>query len=149
MRNMNRLTTSRELEPDLPRSEAELVDVLRAHLVAMGSLSIAQEVRSHGRARTDLILWDGESLVGIEAKLRDWIGGVGQAALNRLCYDRSYLAMWDTAISDALIEEAERFGLGVLVVDHLGVSVLLGARQQTPIPKLRERVIELVGLVGA
>jgi hypothetical protein len=118
--------------------------MLRTGLAGGESGVIVEELKSHGRARTDLTLWDGECLIGIEAKLRDWKRVISQAVLNRLCYDRSYLAMWSSVISEAVIEEASRFGIGVIALDADGIEVLLDAQRQDPIPELRQRLIQSI-----
>lgn len=125
-------------------AEAELVQAIRCELEAKRGLVVLEEVRSHGRARTDLMFWDGETLVGIEAKIRDWSRVIGQAVLNQQCYDRSFLAMWSAAISETVLAEASRFGVGVLAVGDLGMEVVLDAKHQPPIPELRKRLIDSV-----
>jgi hypothetical protein len=148
MRSMNQPTAPEAPGFEPPSSEAHLVAALRAYLVGEGFEAIAEEVRSHGRARTDLIVWDGLTLVGIEAKLRDWGRVVSQAVLNRVCYDQSYLAMWADSISGAMLQEAKAYGIGVLAVDPVGVSVIMLPSEQSPIPALRRRVIEAAGWEG-
>ena len=126
----------------VPMTEAELVKTLRSLLDDAQGRVVSEEVKSHGRARTDLTLWDGECLVGIEAKLRDWNRVISQAVLNRQCYDRSYLAMWSSSISEAIISEASRFGIGVIALSSLEMEVVVDAKQQDPIPELRQRLIQ-------
>lgn len=125
-------------------TEAELVGTLRGYLTEPGHI-VLEEVRSHGRARIDLLLWDGECLIGIEAKLRDWNKAIGQAALNRQCVDRSYVAMCSQNVTTTLLAEAARFGLGVMSVDAEGATVALHPDHGDPIPELRHRIFELMG----
>lgn len=129
---------------NVARTEADLVHQLITSL-KQGGYVVRQEVPSHGRARTDLILWDGECLIGVEAKLRDWSRVIGQAVLNRQCVDQSYLAMWSSAISDALLTEAARFGIGVMSLSDGGMQILLQPTHGNPIPELRERLIGALG----
>ncbi len=115
-----------------------LVDALRA---TETNLRWACEVRSHGRARTDLLFLDGAELVGVEVKRADWRRAVAQAVLNRYCFDRSYIALWSTVISDAVIAEARHRGIGVLSVSRQAVHVVEEAAKARPAPALRERVL--------
>lgn len=121
-------------------TEVDLVRQLKESLEQSGYV-VSEEVPSHGRARTDLVLWDGEILIGVEAKLRDWGRVIGQAALNRQCVDQSYLAMWSSAISDMILAEAARFGIGVMSLGDGGAQVVLQPTHGGPIPELRQRLI--------
>jgi hypothetical protein len=128
-------------------TEADFVRELRFSLERANCI-VRAEVPSHGRARTDLILWDGECLIGIEAKLKDWGKAIGQAVLNKQCVDQSYLAMWSSAISDAVLSEAARFGVGVMALSELGMRIVLQADHERPIPELRDRLIHGLGAVA-
>ena len=79
-----------------PFTEAEIVSkVVRLVPLYFGIGSVvATEVRSHGTARTDIAVICESELIAIEVKRLDWRRVVGQAFLNRLCADRSYVAVW-------------------------------------------------------
>lgn len=99
------------------------------------------EVRSHGRARADLVLYNGRDVTIVEAKLSDWKRAVAQATLNLYCADRSYIALWVSAVTDEVVAEARRHQLGVLSVSADTVSVAMKAPPSQPIPDLRRGLI--------
>jgi hypothetical protein len=99
------------------------------------------EARSHGRARTDILLWNGLELTAVEAKTSDWQTAIAQAALNRYFADRSYIALWHTVVHSAVIEEAGRHGVGVLSVHDANLRVGGVAPRAFPSDALRLRVL--------
>lgn len=110
-------------------------------------VAVGQEVRSHGRCRTDacaLIRQNGGHealLVGVEAKLFDWSRAIAQAAMNRYAVDASFISVPTGRISDALLHEAERHGVGVLAVSTRALEVALAGVVGEPDPVLRVRVL--------
>lgn len=123
---------------------AELVRLMRRQWPVR---AFAQEVQSHGRCRTDacFLLRDTADslplLLGIEAKLSDRARAVAQAAMNRYGVDLSYVAMPAARVSDALLEEAVRHGVGVLCVGPRRVEVALPALLNATDAVLRARVL--------
>lgn len=124
-----------------PASESDLIATLLAHFAGSGVVAMDVEVQSHGRARVDIAYFDGRDLVGVEAKLADWKRAIAQAVLNRVCFDRSYIALWHTLVSDAVVAEARRFGLGVLAVTKDTVDVAKPAPRAQPGATLRRAVL--------
>lgn len=99
------------------------------------------EVRSHGTSRMDLCFWTRRELVAVEVKRTDWRRVIGQASLNRYCADRSYIALWSPKVSDAVVTEAVRFGLGVIAVSIDDVQVVLKAPKASPYKALRSQIL--------
>ena len=98
------------------------------------------EVRSHGTSRIDLCLWTSKEVVAVEAKRMDWKRAVAQASLNKYCADRSYVALWTSAVTPAVLAEANRLHLGVLSIGPAQTRVLLRAPKVQPSPALRSRI---------
>lgn len=125
-----------------PKSEEEVsalvVDWLRG---SKNAALLACEIRSHGRARTDiLMLWGGE-LSGVEVKLSDWRRALAQAVLNRYCVDRSYIAMWGSVISENVVREAHRHGVGVISVTDDEIVIVSDAPRTDPLSSLRGDIL--------
>lgn len=126
-----------------PSSELELVGLLEAGLSALGQgPRWLLEVRSHGRARTDLVANVGDDLIGIEVKLSDWQGAIRQAALNRFCFDRSYVALWTTSITETVSESAQKHGVGIIAVNHEDVTIAYPAPRANPVQTIRTRLLK-------
>jgi hypothetical protein len=126
-----------------PASEATLVGMILQHLLAGDHLPAA-EVRSHGRASTDVCYLNAGELIGIEAKLADWRRAVGQAFLNRQCVDRSYVALWHEGVRDAVLEEAMRYGVGVIGVREDSLLWMAEAPVSAPDPIVRSSMLESI-----
>lgn len=129
-------------------SEADLVDAIaRLFRRQWPVRALALEVRSHGRCRTDASMLVGgphgapRLLVGIEAKLADRARAVAQAAMNRYCVDASFVAMPAGRVTDVLLADAARHGVGVLAVSARRLDVALPALTGSPDPALRDRVL--------
>ncbi len=105
---------------------------------------VATEVPSHGRARTDLVVVTPRQLIGVEVKLRDWRRALGQAILNRYCFDLSYVALLPSAIRTELLDTAREFRVGVLAVSADCVEVRLRAARNAPEPGIRGRLRKTV-----
>lgn len=133
---MNRLGTC------LPSTEQEIVDVLLGHLPHLGDDIVwTCEARSHGRARTDVVVMLGGEVVAIEVKRRDWRRAVFQAVLNRYCADRSFIALWATQVTNDVLQEASRRSLGVLSVAPDALQVVGEAPVSHPNPGMRTRLL--------
>ncbi len=121
--------------------ESELVERLIAGLPSGDVESVALEVRSHGRARTDVVLMFCGEVIAIEAKVTDWRRALGQAVLNQYCADRSYVALYDKNLSDAVLEAALGFGVGVIAIGESHCRVVGNARRNAPIASLRRKLL--------
>ena len=128
-------------------SETQVVDlVCRMLPLQFGhSCLTAVEVRSHGTARTDIVVLLGAEVIGIEVKVAAWKRGLAQAAFNRFCVDRSYIALWTAGeIKETIIAEASRLGVGVIAVSEATIRVVLDAPLASPTPCIRRRMSERV-----
>jgi hypothetical protein len=133
----------------LPSTEREIVDSLLARVQQLGENIIwAREARSHGRARTDVLLMRDAEVITIEVKRSDWKRAVLQAVLNRYCADRSFIALWASHVTDEVLEEAGRRGLGVLAVGPESLQVLGEAPIAQPDPAIRNRLLLQLPGVG-
>jgi hypothetical protein len=133
----------------IPLTELEIVETLLTHLRNdAGDIVWAREARSHGRSRADVVLlWDAE-VVAIEVKRTDWKRAVLQAVLNRYCADRSFIALWVSRVSDDVLEEASRRGLGVISVAPDSVRVVQEAPIGRPDPRIRSRLLDQLTAPG-
>jgi hypothetical protein len=102
---------------------------------------LAREVKSHGRFKTDVCLYADGSILAIEAKLFDWRRALGQARLNTYYADRSYIALWQAQITDGIVIEASRHGVGVIGVSRSRIEVVHSNAVSQPDPVLRTRVL--------
>jgi hypothetical protein len=102
---------------------------------------VALEIKSHGRARTDVLVLQDKEVLGVEVKVSDWKRALAQAVLNRYCFDRSYIALWSTAISDTVIAEAENHGVGVIAVAEDSVRIVSEAPRSYPLSSIREKIV--------
>lgn len=111
------------------------------------SAVFALELRSHGRAKTDLVVYFSGLVIAIEAKVEKWKRAMVQAVLNKYYADESYVALSERHLSERVIDEARRFQLGVIAVNGDRVWVAHPAVSLTPNRVLRTRVVE--GLLSA
>lgn len=131
-------------------SEAVLVDHLARRMRAQWPLRAAGfEVKSHGRARTDVCvtvrdLHDSspDVLVGVEAKLASWQRALRQAILNRFSVDLSMIALPAYKITDKVIEACWNQGIGVLAVDQKWLHVVVPATRANPDEALRQKTLD-------
>lgn len=142
------------LVPPLPSStrhvsEAVLVDHLARRMRVQWPLRAAGfEVKSHGRARTDVCvtvrdLHDSspDVLVGVEAKLTSWQRALRQAVLNRFSVDLSMIALPTYKITDSVIEACWNQGVGVLAVDQKWLHIIVPATRANPDAALRQKTL--------
>lgn len=125
-------------------TERELVDLLLVALPTFGWKAQATgiEVPSHGRARADIALRVGDEVWAIEAKMSDWRKAIGQAVLNRYCFDRCYIALGMTKVTDHVRAEAAKWGVGVIGLQTGRASVVVEAEIGDPDEGLRGAVME-------
>jgi hypothetical protein len=127
----------------LPRTEEEMVAALVAHLTDLGEVTaMAAEVRLHGRSRADVCAVLGNELIAVEVKRTDWRRALGQAALNRLCVDRSYIALWAGHVPQTAVDEASRHGIGVIRISEAALEVVTPAARASPDPIVRDRLLQ-------
>lgn len=133
-----------------PVSEAVLVDHLARRMRAQWPLRAAGfEVKSHGRARTDVCvtvrdLHDSspDVLVGVEAKLASWQRALRQAVLNRFSVDLSMIALPAYKVTDAVIKACWDQGVGVLAVDQKWLHIVVPATPANPDAALRQKTLD-------
>lgn len=141
--------TGRDTAQISPQSEAALIGTT-AHRLRNDwpTRAIGLEVRSHGRARTDICVRvrdlheaiGNDLLVGIEVKLTDWSRALRQAALNRYAVDASMIAMPVHRLNDTILRAAEDYGVGVLALSSRSVVVALPATASDPDASLYARM---------
>lgn len=102
MRNANRVMTESELVADSLRR------ILRRR-----SVTVCCNVPLLGRC-VDLAYIAGRALVSVEFKLRDWRRAVLQARDHRLGADFAYICMPERSVSDAMMGELRRSGVGLM-----------------------------------
>ena len=131
-------------------SEAVLVDQLARRMRAQWPLrAVGFEVKSHGRARTDVCaalrdLHDSspDVLVGVEAKLASWQRALRQAVLNRFSVDLSMVALPAYKVTDSVIAACWDEGVGLLAVDQKWLHVVLAATPASPDAALRQKTLD-------
>lgn len=131
-------------------SEAALVDELARRMRVQWPLrAVGFEVRSHGRARTDVCvavrdLHDSSPnvLVGVEAKLASWQRALRQAVLNRFSVDLSMIALPVSKVTDVVMDACWDQGVGVLAVDQKWLHVVVPATLAKPDAALRQKTLE-------
>jgi hypothetical protein len=147
--------TARPFVPPAPMtahhvSEAALIDQLARRMRAQWPLrAVGFEVKSHGRARTDVCvavrdLHDSspDVLVGVEAKLASWQRALRQALLNRFSVDLSMIALPAYKVTDAVIDACWDQGVGVLAVDQKWLHVVVPAARANPDATLRQKTLD-------
>jgi hypothetical protein len=135
----------------LPSTESDLVRLAVQHLyqtIPPGG-KIGREIRSHGTARTDIILVTSGEVTSIEVKRTGWRRAIAQALLNRVCTDRSYVALWHTCVTLPVLDEARWHGLGVLSISEEAVEQILEAEPCMPSQTVRRRIVNLVEAANA
>lgn len=129
----------------MPATEAAIVAAVIANLDVLGPIrGLAEEVPSHGRSRADVAALVEDALVLIEAKRTAWQRAIAQAAMNRLCCDRSFIALWSGRATPAVLSEAKRLGVGVLTVHGGGLELVLDARRREPSPGVRQAIVDRI-----
>jgi hypothetical protein len=138
-------------------SEAVLVDQLARRMRAQWPLrAVGVEVKSHGRARTDVCvavrdLHDSspDVVVGVEAKLASWQRALRQAVLNRCCVDLSMIALPAYKVTDAVIDTCWGEGVGVLAVEQKWLHVVVAATPANPDEALRQKTLDQLTVTRA
>lgn len=142
-------STTRDKRGGVRPSEAGLVTAIAHRLRNDWPIrAIGLEVRSHGRARTDICVrirdlheaLGNDLIVGIEVKLTDWSRALGQAALNRYAADASMIAMPVNRLNETILQAAEGYGIGVLALGPRAVEVVVAATPSYPDATLRARM---------
>lgn len=65
----------------------------------------------------DIVALNDTDVITIELKSKDFSRGIRQANRNCDFADYSYLAMWSSNISEALIERADNTEIGLIAID--------------------------------
>lgn len=134
----------------MPATEAAIVGALVANLIDLGAAdAVGEEVPTHGRSRADVAVVSDGRLMLIEAKRTAWQRAIAQAAMNQLCCDLSYIALWSGRASTAAVAEAQRLGVGVIEVHDHGLDVILQARRGNPHEALRQATIDRLRGTGS
>lgn len=131
-------------------SEAVLVEHLARRMRAQWPLrAVGFEVKSHGRARTDVCaavrdLHDSspDVLVGVEAKLASWRRALRQAVLNRFSVDLSMIALPAYKVTDGVIDACWDQGVGVLAVNQKWLHLVVPAIPASPDAALRQKTLD-------
>jgi hypothetical protein len=131
-------------------SEAVLVDHLARRMRAQWPLrAVGFEVKSHGRARTDVCVTvrdrhdsSPDVLVGVEAKLASWQRALRQAVLNRFSVDLSMIALPAYKVTDAAIKACWDQGVGLLAVDQKWLHIVVPATRANPDAALRQKTLD-------
>lgn len=130
----------------MPSTEAAIVAAVVSNLDSLGRVhAVGEEVPTHGRSRADVAALVDDDLVLIEAKRTAWQRAIAQAAMNRLCCDRSFIALWAGRPNQTVLAEAERLGVGVLAVRDDALEVVLEARPRVPSAAMREAILGKIG----
>ncbi len=123
--------------------EALVASILRDARRRYGPSAVcALELRAHGRAKTDLVVYASGRVIAFEAKLQHWKRVILQAVLNTYYADESYVALYERCVTDQVLAEAARFRLGVIAVDGKCVRIAHPASALSPNPILRTRVVD-------
>lgn len=133
-------------KPPIPSTEAELTSLVCRLIASCFDVDDGPttELTSHGTARADIALVCNGHLLAIEVKRTAWRRAVVQALLNRLCFDRSYIALWATRVTDQVMHEAERWGIGVVAVYPGNLEIAVEAARCDPDPTVRARMLDTI-----
>lgn len=94
--------------------ESELRDKVKLKLE--NSYQVFEEIGLLSRS-IDMVLFDDESLITIEFKIRDWRKAIIQSKDHLIAADYAYLCMPNKKISKDLIELLEKNGIGLWLYD--------------------------------
>jgi hypothetical protein len=127
----------------MPATEAAIVAALVTNLADLGKVqAIGEEVPTHGRSKADVAALIDDQLILIEAKRTAWQRAIAQAALNRLCCDLAYIALWSGRATDNVLTEARRLGVGVMTVHPHRLDIVMRPSSGTPHREVRQLVID-------
>jgi hypothetical protein len=90
------------------------------------------------------LLATGDGLVSIELKMRDWARAIGQAALNQLWVEHSYIAIPTSSVTDKVVSQAGQHGIGVIIVSGRRAEVVCRAAPSHLLDAARLEVAERV-----
>jgi hypothetical protein len=117
----------------------------RTILTILDTLSSTGFVKSTSKgyvSEYDLSILEGDRILAIEAKVKDWKSGVRQAMRYKEYADYSYLAIYEDHIKPCLkhLGVFEQLGLGLVGVSDQGLQVYLRA-QQSDIQSLEDKLL--------
>ena len=123
-------------------TEADLVADLRSAVPVLwgGDATSRVEVRCHDQASMDVLVTTPTALIAVEAKLANWGKVLVQAFMHRYCVDYTYVAMPAKAVTEGRLQEARRFGIGVIAVDNRQSSIQQEAARCQPADRIRRRL---------
>jgi hypothetical protein len=126
------------------------VSLLVSNRAPWGKVRFTREF-DYSRGRTDIVaLAEADTLIAVEAKLKDWKGALHQAYRNTCFANQSFVLLPKATALTALafIAEFERRGVGLCYVDGLDVVVLQDSPHSSPIePWLASQAVShVVGL---
>lgn len=113
----------------------DFVDLLETDQTPWGKLECSREF-DYSRGRTDVVaLSEGEVLIAIEAKLKDWKHALHQAYRNTCFAHQSFVLLpKKIALSAASYKaEFERRGVGLCYIENTTLVVIYNSRLTTPI----------------
>ena len=127
------------------KREAELIDELLTCVTQLWGedARITEEVHCHDQAHMDILVRTPDKLIAVEAKLSHWNRLIAQAYLNRYCVDYVYVAVPTNIVTARRLEEAVRFGIGVIEICNGSTQILQEPAQAQPATRIRERILEL------
>lgn len=113
---------------------------------AMG-LSTVDEVPMLEK-RIDIVVPDGDELIAIESKVKNWRKAFRQAISYRLCADRVYIAMWHEFAHRVDEDLLTSHGIGLIVVGDETRVAIDSERMWEVHSSVRRRVLEHLGERG-
>lgn len=76
------------------------------------------------RRRMDLVCLEGNELVAIEVKVKNWKRALQQAVVYRLCADKVWVSIWHKNVHNIEKGLFDKYGIGVLNIKKEGIRVV-------------------------
>jgi len=95
--------------------EKEIYPQIESYLENEG-FNYSREVKFLTR-HIDLVCVNGEKIIAIEVKIKDWKRALQQALTCRLCAHEVYVAMWHEFTHRVPVELFGEYGIGLMSVD--------------------------------
>lgn len=121
-------------------SERELVEAF-CKLALQSGYQVHVEVPCFSQ-NIDIVMKSPVGRIAIECKMADWRRALAQAKRHLLAFDYSYVCMPQRKITDAVVDEFQRTGVGLLLFYQGGVLPI-----RHIIPAVRS--VEKIDAVGA
>lgn len=100
-------------------NEQQLVSKIVNKLEAYPDLISTSEVPIFGRV-ADIAYLRNNELITIECKLKNWRRALQQANEHQIAADKAYICLPKRSITDFMLEEISRVGVGLLFFDEDG-----------------------------